>query len=71
VQAQYTPLLCSHALQNNANVARMSISGHVSAVELDCDCHSCARKDLDSAVMTMRAESMISYGLIQIIVLGC
>jgi hypothetical protein len=35
-------------------------------VEVDLlKCHSCAKKVLDSAVMTMWAKSMISYGLIQ------
>jgi hypothetical protein len=34
------------------------------------ECHGCARKDLDSAVMTTWAESMISYGLIRVVVLG-
>jgi hypothetical protein len=34
-------------------------------------CYSYTRKDLDSVVMTMQAESIISYGLICIVVLGC
>jgi hypothetical protein len=33
-------------------------------------CYDCAQKDLVSVVMTTRAESMISRGLIRVLVLG-
>jgi hypothetical protein len=45
------------------------IREHISAMALS-ECHGYVRKLLNSAVMTMQAESNISHGLIHIVVLG-